>query len=294
MNKGHGVIASVGSARVYDYGTIASVKDEELPSIYQVKYIPVVLDQGTVNSCVAHGIAENLQANHLKKAGELLDLSVLEIYGLWRGSFTGEGMYVESAIKRGMDIGTMPREFAPENVEVPDAISMAKGYAEEYPKALAFKVGSYFRIRRDENFEINIKKALMQFEVPVLTVLDMGGKHCEIVIGWDEEGFILQNSWGEAFGDKGTHHKTADKLEEAYVVTMEKVKLPFKDVEGHWAEKNIRNLYFANILSGRTEDSFEPEGYIKRGEVAKMLDMVMKANEEKMKELEEKLRKGEL
>ena len=76
-----GALKTVGSARAYYYNTICNVKDEELPKEYMVKNLSSILDQGSVNSCVAHGVAGALSANHLKHTGELLDLSVLLIYG---------------------------------------------------------------------------------------------------------------------------------------------------------------------------------------------------------------------
>ena len=30
------------------------------------------------------------------------------------------------------------------------------------------------------------------------------GGHCVLLVGWNEKGWIIQNSWGEDWGDKGT------------------------------------------------------------------------------------------
>ena len=289
-----GVVRAVGSTRTYDYSKICTIKDEEVPSSYMIKNIPRVLDQGMVGSCVAHGIAENFQANHFKNTGELLDFSVLEIYGLWRGDYTGDGMYVQTALDNGRKIGTIPRRLAPENIEVPDAIKKAKEYQEKYPKAFEFKIGSYFEIRKNTKFEINLKKAIMQFDLPVVIVRNAGSVlHCEIAIGWDKEGIILQNSWGEGWGTNGTHHYKAKSLEEAYVVTMEDVRIPFTDVDEHWAEKYIRNLYFANIIDGYEDGTFRPEDGMKRSEVAKMIDSIMQIYDAKIQKLEERIRELE-
>ena len=289
-----GVIRSVGSTRAYDYSKICTIKDEDIPVSYKIKNIPHVLDQGMVGSCVAHGLAENLQANHFKNTGEMLDLSVLEIYGLWREGYTGDGMYMQSALNQGRKIGTIPRRLAPENIEVPDAIKKAKEYQEKYPDAFAFKIGSYFEIRKTTNFEMNLKKAIMQFDLPVVVVRDAGSVyHCEIAIGWDEKGIILQNSWGREWGDNGLHHYKAKSLEEAYVVIMDDIKIPFTDVDEHWAEKYIRNLYFANIIDGYEDGTFRPEEHMKRSEVAKMIDSIMQIYDNKIQKLEERIKELE-
>ena len=283
-----GALKAVGSARQYYYNTICNVKDEELPKEYMVKNLSNVLDQGEVNSCVAHGVAGALSANHLKNTGELIDLSVLLIYGLWRGDMTGMGMFVESTLENGREIGTSPREYAPENLEVPDAIKKAKEYAAEYPNAMAFKVGSFYKMRENANFVKDIKKALYQFDLPLVTVKNGSSRHCELIVGWDEDNFILQNSYGEEWGNKGFHKLsvTTTTLDDTFLVLADKVELPFSDTSGHWAEKYIRNVYFAGIMEGYPDGTFAPDKAVTRAELAKVVDEAMKAIDEKIKKLD--------
>ena len=287
----NGALKTVGSARAYYYNTICKVKDEELPKEYKVEFLPRVLDQGSVNSCVAHGVAGALSANHLKNTGELIDLSVLLIYGLWRGDLKEPGMLVESSLNNGREIGTSPRVYAPENLEVPDAISKAKEYAEEYPNAMAFKVGSFYKMRENSNFASDIKKALYQYDLPIVTVKNASSsRHCELIVGWDEDNFILQNSYGEEWGNKGFHKVplTTKSLDDTYLVLADKVELPFSDVSGHWAEKYIRNVYFAGLMEGYPDGTFAPDKAVTRAEFAKVIDEVMKALDDKLKKLEDK------
>jgi hypothetical protein len=291
MSELNGALWSVGSARQYYYNTICNVKDEELPKEYMVKNLSNVLDQGSVNSCVAHGIAGALSANHLKNTGELLDLSVLLIYGLWRGDMVEPGMFVESTLEKGREVGTSSRRFAPENLEVPEAIEKAKEYKDKYPDSLAFRVGSFYKMRQNSNFVSDIKKALYQFDLPIVTVKENGGsRHCELIVGWDEDNFILQNSYGESFGDKGLHKVplTTKSLDDTYLVLADKVELPFSDVSGHWAEKYIRNVYFAGLMKGYPDGTFQPDKAITRAELAKVVDEVLKDIDEKIKRLDAK------
>ena len=279
---------AVGSARAYYYNTICKVTDEELPKEYKVAFLPNVLDQGYVNSCVAHGIAGALSANHLKHTGELTDLSVLLIYGLWRGDMTGEGMFVESTLDNGREIGTSFRTIAPENLEVPEAIEKAKDYAQRFPRAMAFKVGSFYKMRQNANFVSDVKKALYQFNLPLVTVRNTSTRHCELIVGWDEENFILQNSYGKEFCDGGYHSIpiTTKSLDDTYLVLADKVKLPFSDTSGHWAEKCIRNVYFAGLMEGYPDGTFKPDSPITRAELAKVIDEVLRDIDEKLKNLE--------
>ena len=287
MSESNGALKAVGSARQYYYNTICDVKDEELPKEYMVKNLSNILDQGSVNSCVAHGVAGALSANHLKHTGELIDLSVLLIYGLWRGDMTGMGMFVESTLENGREIGTSPRAYAPENLEVPDAIKKAKEYAKEYPNAMAFKVGSFYKMRENANFVKDIKKALYQYDLPLVTVKNGSSRHCELIVGWDENNFILQNSYGEEWGNKGFHKLslTTTALDDTFLVLADKVKLPFSDTSGHWAEKYVRNLYFSGIMEGYPDGTFKPDAPITRAELAKVVDEVMKRVQQTATEL---------
>lgn len=288
-----GALKSVGSTGVYDIEKIITVKKEELPCEFVIKNKPKVLDQETVSSCVAHAICECMQANLIKDKKDDTDLSVLLVYGLWR-KHKGEGMFPETTINLGRSSGTSTRRIAPENLEVPEAIEKAEEYKEKYPKALGFKVGNYFKIKKNEDFADNIKRTLYEFNLPLMMIWDYGslGRHAEIIIGWTKDNMALcQNSWGEEFGDKGCHEVDFKNLSEVYLIFMEKISLPFTDVEGHWAEKYIRNGYFGGLFEGRSEHSFEPEGKVTRGEMAKIIDVLIKKYDEKIFELEEEIRK---
>ena len=128
MNKSKGVLRAVGSAKVYKYSTIAKEPEGEIPKAYLLPYLPDILDQGSIQSCVAHSVAESFQAQSSDKK----QMSVLEIYGLWR-KHRGEGMYPETALDIGRTVGTTKREIAPENLEVPEAIDKAKEYLARFP-----------------------------------------------------------------------------------------------------------------------------------------------------------------
>ena len=108
-----GVLRSVGSGKTYRYSSI-SIEPPEVPKAYLLPCLPDILDQGSVQSCVAHSVAESFQAQSSDKK----QMSVLEIYGLWR-KHRGEGMYPETALDIGRTVGTTKREIAPENLEVP-------------------------------------------------------------------------------------------------------------------------------------------------------------------------------
>lgn len=301
-NKPRGVIRAVGSAKTYKYSSIMVKSLDVMPGTYILPYLPDILDQGTVQSCVAHAIAESFQAQTVSKDA----LSVLAIYGLWR-KHRGEGMYPETALDLGRTEGTLKREIAPENLEVPEAISKAKSYKAQYPTEFKYKVGSFYKIDKDDNFNPNyeyVKNALMQFNVPLLA-LTQRGAHCEVCVGWVDKGqkspldgyrvktdsLIIQNSWGNIPNPR--REVAVENVEELYLVLMDKIAVPFTDIQGHWAEKDIEHAYFAGYLKGRTETTFEPEGNVKRGELAKILSELITTYDEKNRKLEDRIRELE-
>ena len=70
---------------------------------------------------------------------------------------------------------------------------------------------------------------------------------------------------------------------------MDKIKAPFTDIAGHWAEKYIENAYFAGYINGRTETEFEPESNVKRGEMAKVVSELNTSSDEKNNKLEKRI-----
>lgn len=297
MDKSKGVLRAVGSAKVYKYSTIAK-EPPEVPKAYLLPYLPDILDQGAVQSCVAHSVAESFQAQSADKE----KISVLGVYGLWR-KHRGEGMYPETALDIGRTVGTTKREIAPENLEVPEAIDKARKYLARFPLEFRYRVGSFYKIDKDECFNPDYeltKRALLQFNAPLLALTEKGA-HCEVCVGWADkntpspldgkkrsyDALIIQNSWGSI-----PHPRREEKLsniEELYLVLMDKIKAPFTDIAGHWAEKYIENAYFAGYLNGRTETTFEPEGNVKRGEMAKVVSELNTSSDEKNNELEKRI-----
>ena len=298
MNKSKGVLRAVGSAKVYKYSTIAKEAEGEIPKAYLLPYLPDVLDQGSVQSCVAHSVAESFQAQSNDKA----KISVLGVYGLWR-KHRGEGMYPETALDIGRTVGTTKREIAPENLEVPEAIDKAKEYLARFPSEFCYKVGSFYKIDKNECFDPDYelaKRALLQFNAPLLALTE-NGAHCEICVGWADkntpspldgkkrsyDALIIQNSWGNIPNPR--REEKLSNIEELYLVLMDKVKVPFTDIDGHWAKKYIENAYFAGYLNGRTETTFEPEGNVKRGEMAKVVSELNTSSDEKNNKLEKRI-----
>ena len=61
-------------------------------------------------------------------------------------------------------------------------------------------------------------------------------------------------------------------------VSPEPVQPVFDDTEGHWAKDDIEFLYSEGIVSGVTENTFEPDRSITRAEFTKLISVLMELN----------------
>lgn len=172
-----------------------------------------VKDQGIVNSCVAHSLATFLEKFNKEK------MSVGWIYGYRPFGYNqDQGMYPREALKTLQKVGDVPYQYFDHNKEmteikklVDNKLSLLSELASNY------KIESYARIYTEEE----IKKCLLQstpvpISIPVYNDLDydlnyiikepegeLQGYHMIIICGYNQYGYIIQNSWGKYWGDKG-------------------------------------------------------------------------------------------
>jgi hypothetical protein len=174
-----------GTERIFD--TIDKI---ELPENYTFKaYMPPVINQGEDSICVPCSVSTYLNWKENLKSGEVKDnkVSLFEIYD--SRETDGEGMTFKDAFK----------------------YLKHKGVSS---KAGKLKISAYGKI----NNPLALKYAIVMNgpcfgALPVYsddydfwnkkpgdTLL---GYHAISIIGYDEEGFFIRNSWGTSFGDRG-------------------------------------------------------------------------------------------
>lgn len=172
-----------------------------------------VKDQGIVNSCVAHSLATFLEKFNDEK------MSVGWIYGYRPITYNqDQGMYPREALKTLQKIGDVPNEYFDHNKEMLEIKNLVdKKFNDLSTLASNYKIESYARIYSEEE----IKKCLLQstpvpISIPVYNDLDydlnyiikepegkLQGYHMIIICGYNKFGYIIQNSWGKYWGDKG-------------------------------------------------------------------------------------------
>ena len=186
----------------------------ELPKEFGLR-TGTVKDQGNVNSCVAHSLSTIMEMEYHTV------FSTGWIYGYRpNGYYMGYGMYPREALKTLYDKGAVINSEFPYNIEMYEAKEKVDDDLERLEKS-AFKyrytISSYARL-----YTINeIKHWIWSKETPILIAIATDGikldenniiqipekqsvlGHALTVVGWNEIGFLVQNSWGELWGDKG-------------------------------------------------------------------------------------------
>lgn len=173
-------------------------KDVELPEKYTYRaYLPSVLDQGDLSICVPCTVSAYLNWKENLKSGQKKDnkIALMDIYKSKTNK--GEGMTYKDAFKYLRHKGVKSKEGV-------------------------LKINAYGLI----NSTLGLKQAIVMNgpccgALPVYNETpefwnkreddNLLGYHAISIIGYDENGFFIRNSWGTSFGDNGyTYIKEED------------------------------------------------------------------------------------
>ncbi|PEP80032.1 C1 family peptidase [Bacillus toyonensis] len=198
------------------------------------EYFPEVRSQGKFGTCVPFATTALREYYIAKDAGARgTDITYLSPSYIYYPSGPKDGMYFESAF-RILKLEGVP----PETERLYDLNSENTNQFKEpltalqQKNAVPYKISSYQAIRQ-ANMIANIKQAVANQDpvlvgihvypnfdatptsgiVPPVTEKKSRGGHALVVVGYDEtnEWFIVRNSWGTKFGDKGyayMHYQT--------------------------------------------------------------------------------------
>jgi hypothetical protein len=197
-----------------------------------------VLDQGTEGACTGFGLAGVVNLLH-QRQGRRTRVSPRMLYEMakrhdeWRGERYG-GSSCRGAIKGWYHMGVCSEQLWPYDPSRPGDLTIARA-----KDARAHTIGAYYRVRKNI---VDMHAALNETGVVYASATVHGGwtspgrdgriryrngndgGHAFAVVGYDPDGFYVQNSWGPDWGKNGialwTYEDWIDNVTDAWVVQL--------------------------------------------------------------------------
>jgi pimeloyl-ACP methyl ester carboxylesterase len=196
----------------------------------------IVLDQGEEGACTGFGLAavvnrlHQLQGVPVRVSARML-YEMAKRYDEWRGE-SYEGSSCRGAIKGWYHTGVCREDLWP--------IDAKGGHltVERAKDARAHTIGAYYRVQKNI---VDMHAALNEAGVLYASASvhagwsavrkgviprrnEEEGGHAFAIVGYDQNGFYVQNSWGEDWGEHGvalwTYEDWFDNLSDAWVVQL--------------------------------------------------------------------------
>ena len=195
---------------------ICGAKQRELPEQYEIT-MTNVKDQGIVNSCVAHCLSSFMEETY---KNDNMEFSTGFIYGYRPlGYSQDEGMYPRQALKTLLHIGDVPKQEFDHNKEMPEIKQLVDENLDKLTSiASNYKIDSYSRIYTIQEIKKCIYNDIaVPISIPVYNDLaynditfkikmpsgNIEGYHAILIYGYNEDGWLIQNSWGKGWADRG-------------------------------------------------------------------------------------------
>lgn len=221
------------------------------PLEFELINLPPVLYQGTVGQCTAFAARSILEYFNICETGKYTALSNDFIYGLQRKEFNDNdrGLALREACKIVQKYGDVTLETCGGLTEMPECADKVESLLESsdvLDEAYYYSIDTYAQCM-DNN---SIKHALME-NIPILACIPWGtkptldenhiihfkemnkGYHAVMIYGWNEYGWLCQNSWGNTWGHKGTFVLPhSEKITQAFVMVdadREEVVKPYNN-----------------------------------------------------------------
>lgn len=278
----NGAIDSVENIRDYEYEAYTGATEikDNFPKKFQLQ--PQTIKEQVVGKCVMCAAATIFEARY--------GIQFSEDWGYGRFRFeteTSEGMIASRAISMLKDIGLIPKTLFDVELEMPKIKEAVKKFPEYDEIAKSYPMSGFVKVHSGDTStglkkDLQIKDAITKYQLPLFAVSPdgfKGGRHAIAINGWDDEQdkYIIQNSWGESYGDNGVGLLSKDKVSDVWVFLFEPIQLPFEDVkEDDWFFDDVKQCYLSGLIKGKSETIFDPEAPITRAEACAMMNRLMK------------------
>lgn len=201
----------------YDIRDYTITADTEFPEVFSLETVPVK-NQGLKPTCTAHALSSVVEYHHKRQHGNYKKFSTEFIYGMREdGDKIGDGLAIRRGLQTLLQYGDTYESDCAGNHDCEAAMRNVKSNFDSL-KELAYphRISAYFKINNADE----LKTALMKYGVAVVSMYihkgdrlvkdlytvgtgDKDGSHCVFVYGWNEKGWLTQNSWGRFYGGDG-------------------------------------------------------------------------------------------
>ena len=155
--------------------------------------------QGTTPHCAAYSVCGLVEAINWKRTGQICNLNADQVYAhakMLEGDLKGEGTYLECAIRAALKLGGFVK---------PDGIKIGYVYNDgddNTAEAIKYLLHKYDFLHA--GFNITTGWYSCGADSPMIrhTQIGMGG-HAVLLVGYDQLGVYVQNSWGKEWGSNG-------------------------------------------------------------------------------------------
>ncbi len=215
-----------------------------------------ILDQGTEGACTGFGLAAVINLLNARRGSDF-EVSPRMLYEMarkfdrWPGQ-DYSGSSCRGAIKGWYSMGVCSDKSAPYQANDNEPFHLDVQMAKE---ARANTIGAYYRVGPnivDMHAAMNEAGALYVsaavhdgwrrsavIDGSINPSSNMSGGHAFCIVGYDETGFFIQNSWGLDWGDRGVAHwkyeDWQDNVRDAWVIRL---ALPTPQLRGRARERN--------------------------------------------------------
>lgn len=284
----NGCLREIPSLRNYEYEIVCGAPQTKLPDSYILPddRLPKIRNQGNIGACVAFACVEIMEVLNRIEFGTDKTFSAGFFYGYNRDD--GEnivGMYPSKALKHFQETGSVPTIVFDELKEMPEMKELVRGRKGLAEIAKKYRIKGYTSIPSPQSNVKKVKQAIYQTRYPLLAISNtyFGGSHAIILIGYEKDGFIIQNSWGENWGENGRKKVPYDAINYVYVLTDEVFEMKFADVDkSRWSYNAIKECVFNGVLKGVSETEFAPEQPFTREQAAQFAVNLLKKIDERL------------
>lgn len=213
----------------------------ELPESYECKSVKI-LNQGTIGSCTSHSIVTNMMSSEKQTNDNSNEYSRGYIYANRHiNDAKSDGQVIRYALHQLVKDGTVLQEDFPYNMSYSKIIAKFESEKECLAQCNHYKIENYFRVYSAEE----IKTCVMKNGGCVIGVYvydNFGrdlhkpasdakrtGCHAMTIVGWKDNKWIVQNSWGSSWGYGGKLYMDMDyPILESWGITRGPVEISKK------------------------------------------------------------------